>query len=175
MYGALYMFFQKENCTNKKLSLLKKCLCWSAIPGVLCVIFIYICFAKENPSNWKEATLYSYSYYVYDPKGSKANALVITNRNGEVFRYDKRYHVSQQVLHYYLGNTSELSILYSTYRGTNFIESMICDGTVLIDIQENIDYYYSELKSTAAVGGIFGFLAIIAAVIPVILIIKKKK
>ena len=72
MYGALYMFFQKENCTNKKLSLLKKCLCWSAIPGVLCVIFIYICFAKENPSNWKEATLYSYSYYVYDPKGSKA-------------------------------------------------------------------------------------------------------
>ena len=58
------MFFQKENCTNKKLSLLKKCLCWSAIPGVLCVIFIYICFAKENPSNWKEATLYSYSYYV---------------------------------------------------------------------------------------------------------------
>ena len=106
---------------------------------------------------------------------SKANALVITNRNGEVFRYDKRYHVSQQVLHYYLGNTSELSILYSTYRGTNFIESMICDGTVLIDIQENIDYYYSELKSTAAVGGIFGFLAIIAAVIPVILFIKKKK
>ncbi|MFQ9793497.1 MAG: hypothetical protein ACLRX7_09985 [Acutalibacteraceae bacterium] len=119
--------------------------------------------------------MYSYSYYVYDPKGSKANALVITNRNGEVFRYDKRYHVSQQVLHYYLGNTSELSILYSTYRGTNFIESMICDGTVLIDIQENIDYYYSELKSTAAVGGIFGFLAIIAAVIPVILFIKKKK
>ena len=114
MYGALYMFFQKENCTNKKLSLLKKCLCWSAIPGVLCVIFIYICFAKENPSNWKEATLYSYSYYVYDPKGSKANALVITNRNGEVFRYDKRYHVSQQVLHYYLGNTIEFSILYRT-------------------------------------------------------------
>lgn len=68
-----------------------------------------------------------------------------------------------------------MSILYSTYRGTNFIESMICDGTVLIDIQENIDYYYSELKSTAAVGGIFGFLAIIAAVIPVILFIKKKK
>ncbi len=140
-----------------------------------CFMWLHAFVCKENPSNWKEATLYSYSYYVYDPKGSKANALVITNRNGEVFRYDKRYHISQQVLHYYLGNTSELSILYSTYRGTNFIESMICDGTVLIDIQENIDYYYSELKSTAAVGGIFGFLAIIAAVIPVILFIKKKK
>lgn len=169
------MCLKKRDCSDCKLTLLKKSLRWALLPMALCIFFIWFSVAKDNPSNWKQVTLNSYSYALYEVKGSSGPCLDITDAYGTLFRNTNRYNVSQQVLHYYFNEEKELSIMYCTWLGINYIESITCDGIVLIDINNSISSYYNDLKVSYAMAGISGGFAIIAAIIPIVLSRKKEK
>lgn len=169
------MLFNKKIFSGCRITLLGKSIRWAMFPTLLCIFFIYFSVAKDNPPKWKHTTLNSYSYAFYKVKGSSLPDLDITDATGTLFRHRKSYNVSQQVLSYYLDSEKELSIVYDTWLGTNYIESLTSDGVVLIDINDSIASYYDDLKASYVIAGISGCCAIIAAIIPIILSHKKEK